>query len=240
VTDAPSDQNPSQSDAAQLASQSWSGRLWASTAPTYAAILAHPFLRGLTSGSLPIESFTFYLAQDAHYLTDYTRALMIVGAKAPTHGDSGMLARHAADAVTVELALHESLLTSLGFSAADLAQIPIAPTTRAYTSYLLAVAHGGTFAEGLAAVLPCYWIYEAVGRALAAAGSPDPRYQRWIEAYGDEAFAATVTEVLELTDRVGAGLSPLEAARAGAHFEQTARYEWMFWDSAWRQETWPI
>jgi thiaminase/transcriptional activator TenA len=239
VTDAPSHSGAAHS-ASRSASQSWSGRLWASTVPTYEAILAHPFLRGLTSGSLPIQSFAFYLAQDAHYLADYTRALMVIGAKAPTHADSGMLARHAADAVTVELALHESLLSSLGFSVADLADIPIAPTTRAYTSYLLAVAYGGTFAEGLAAVLPCYWIYEAVGRSLATAGSPDPRYQRWIDAYGDEAFAATVAEVLELTDRVGAALAPIEAARAGAHFEQAARYEWMFWDSAWRQETWPV
>ncbi|MEA2183069.1 MAG: hypothetical protein QOF69_2254, partial [Solirubrobacteraceae bacterium] len=25
-----------------------------------------------------------------------------------------------------------------------------------------------------------------------------------------------------------------------ARFTVTARYEWMFWDMGWRQETWPV
>jgi thiaminase/transcriptional activator TenA len=24
------------------------------------------------------------------------------------------------------------------------------------------------------------------------------------------------------------------------HFVTTSRYEWMFWDMGWRQETWPV
>jgi thiaminase/transcriptional activator TenA len=218
----------------------WSAALWSTVTETYSAIRAHPFLAGLRDGTLPAAAFTHYIAQDAHYLRDYARALMVVGAKAPTHVDAGMLARHAAGAVDVELALHATLLSALGLSAADLEAVPVAPTTRAYTSYLLATAYGGTFAEGLAAVLPCYWIYAEVGRELIAAGSPEPRYQRWIDTYGGEEFAATVAEVIDLTDRVGASLAPDEAARGGAHFRQTARYEWMFWDASWRTETWPI
>ncbi len=93
-----------------------------------------------------------------HYLHDYARALAVVGAKAPTHIDTVMFARHAAGAVEVELALHASLLPYLGLDAAA-AATPVAPATRAYTSYLLATAYGGSFADGLAAVLPCYWIY---------------------------------------------------------------------------------
>ena len=31
-----------------------------------------------------------------------------------------------------------------------------------------------------------------------------------------------------------------EVARARAHFATTARYEWMFWDAAWRREVWPV
>jgi len=219
-------------------SDDWSAQLWSTITDTYDAILAHPFLDGLTSGTLAAEAFTYYIAQDAHYLGDYARALMVLGAKAPSHADAGMFARHAAG--TVERALHSTLLASLGVSAADLDAIPLAPTTQAYTSYLLAAAYGGSFAEGLAAVLPCYWIYESVGKALLVQGSPEPRYQRWINTYAGAAFAATVAEVLALTDRVGETLSPDEAGRAGAQFEQTARYEWMFWDAAWRCEAWPI
>src|ERR687887_2839691 len=99
---------------------SWTERLWADVVPIYDAILAHPFLRGLTSGDLPVDRFAFYVAQDAHYLRDYARALAVVGAKAPTHADTAMFGRHAAETAEVELALHESLLPRLGIEAAAL------------------------------------------------------------------------------------------------------------------------
>jgi thiaminase/transcriptional activator TenA len=218
----------------------WSQQLWGSTETIYDAILRHPFLTGLSSGQLDPACFGYYLAQDAHYLRDYARALAVVAAKAPTHRDAGMFAEHAAQTVTVELALHEQLLPELGLDPAALDKIAVSPTTTAYASYLLATAYGGSFAEGLAAVLPCYWIYQRVGEALVERGSPDPRYQRWIDTYAGPEFAETVAAVLAVVDRVGAELAADERQRAGRHFEVTARYEWMFWDAAWRQESWPL
>lgn len=221
-------------------SQSWTERLWAEAEPTYRAILDHPFLKGLTTGTLDESRFAYYVAQDAHYLRDYARALAVVGAKAGTHADTGLFAQHAANTVAVELALHETLLPSLGLDPAELDSVTVSPTTTAYTSYLLATVYGGTFAEGLAAVLPCYWIYQRVGAALVAQGSPDARYQRWIDTYAGDEFAATVTEVLALADRIGPEVAAAESTRAAGHFSTTSRYEWMFWDAAWRREGWPI
>ena len=220
--------------------RTWTDSLWAEGSASYQAILEHPFLRGLTSGSLDPERFAYYVAQDAHYLRVYARALAVVGAKAPTHAAAGMFARHAADTVDVEIALHRTLLPEFGLDPAGLDAIPVSPTTLGYTSYLLATAHGGSFAEGLAAVLPCYWIYARVGAALLDQGSPDQRYQRWIDAYAGEDFASTVAEVLSFADSVGPDLVAADDARARRHFAITSRYEWMFWDAAWRLERWPI
>ena len=138
------------------------------------------------------------------------------------------------------VALHATLLPQLGLDPAELDRVPVSPTTLSYTSYLLATVYGGSFAEGLAAILPCYWIYARVGAALLEQGSPDPRYQRWIDTYAGEDFAATVAEVLALADRTGEELSAADDRRASKHFAVTARYEWMFWDAAWRLEHWPI
>jgi thiaminase (transcriptional activator TenA) len=220
--------------------ESWTVRLWREGAATYAAILEHPFLAGLTDGSLVADAFAHYVVQDAHYLNDFARALTVVGSKAPTHAGVSMFARHAAGTVAVELALHESLLPELGLDSGMIAATPAMPTTQAYTSYLLATTYGGTFAEGVAAVLPCYWIYAEVGAELVKRGSPDPRYQRWINTYADAEYHAIVAEALALTDDVGSTLSAAEEAQARAHFATTARYEWMFWDAAWRREAWPI
>jgi thiaminase (transcriptional activator TenA) len=219
---------------------SWSMTLWSSIAPTFDAIIAHPFVTGLSDGSLDPNAFAGYVAQDVHYLRTYARALALVAAKAPVLADTAMFARHAAEVFDVELALHGELLPALGLSVDAVDAAPVAPTTLAYNSYLLATTYGGSFADGLAAVLPCYWIYAEVGAELLARGSTDPRYQRWIDSYGGEEFTATVTEVLALADRIGPTLTPDDEAAARAHFVTTSRYEWMFFDAAYRREQWPV
>ena len=219
---------------------SWSTRLWAEITPTYEAIVGHPFLTGLTDGSLDPAAFAQYVAQDVHYLRAYARALAVVAAKAPTLADTAMFTRHAAEIFDVELELHDELLPALGLSAHALDALPATPTTQAYTSYLLATAYDGSFADGLAAVLPCYWIYAEVGAELLSRGSTEPRYQRWIDSYGGEEFAATVGEVLAMADRTGPTLTAGQESVARAHFAATARYEWMFFDAAHRRESWPL
>jgi thiaminase (transcriptional activator TenA) len=219
---------------------SFTDELWSGIAGIYDAILAHPFLAGLSDGSLPPASFAFYVVQDAIYLRDYARALAAVASRAGDAAGAEMFARHAAGAISVERQLHTSLLADLGIDPAAAEAAEPAPTTLAYTSYLLAAARGGSYAEGVAAVLPCYWIYREVGRELQRRGSPDPRYQRWIDTYGGAEFDADVREVLAVADGLGPGLGAAERARAHRHFRDTSRYEWMFWDMGYRQEAWPL
>jgi thiaminase (transcriptional activator TenA) len=219
--------------------QPFSQALWSGIEEIYTAILEHPFIAGLTDGTLDRDAFRFYLVQDAHYLREYARALSVAAARAPTEPDIAMFAQHAAGAIEVERSLHESFFRDFGLSNEQVASTPMAPTNLAYTSYLLAVAYGGSFSEALGALLPCYWIYWKVGTELLDRGSPDPLYRRWIETYGGEEFAAVVHAVLEFTDRLGPELSQRDRCRTAERFQTTSRYEWMFWDMGHRQEQWP-
>ncbi len=223
-----------------MAQLSFSAQLWAGIEDVYARILEHPFLDGLASGELEQAAFVFYVVQDAHYLREYARALSICAARAPDEPSIAMFAEHAAGAIAVERELHDSFFADLGISAADVAATPVAPTNLAYCSFLLATANGGSFAEALGAVLPCYWIYREVGAELARRGSPDPLYARWIDTYGGEEFGAVVQAVLDLTDRLGPSLSDADRAAAAARFRTTARYEWMFFEMGLTREVWPV
>jgi thiaminase/transcriptional activator TenA len=131
-------------------------------------------------------------------------------------------------------------MTDLGRDPAELLAFDARPTTRAYTSFMLATVFTGSFADGLTAIIPCFWIYAEVGQHLKQAGSPNPVYQRWIDSYGSDDYLREVLLALELTDQVGLGLAPAAEATARQHFRTAARYEWMFWDAAYRQETWPV
>lgn len=209
-------------------------------APVLHRVLGHPFLRGLEDGTLAEAAFRFFVVQDAIYLRDYARALALIGARAPDEGSLLLFTRHSVAALEVERAVHAELLAALGIDPGQALATEPAPTCLAYTSYLLRVAHGGSFAEALGAILPCYWIYGEVGRTLLEGGSPHPLYRRWIEAYADPDYVAVVGDVLGVVDLVWSGLGAGERARVVAHVRQTSRYEWCFWDMAWRREEWPV
>ena len=214
--------------------------LWDSITPIYQAILAHPFLAGLTDGSLPQPAFRTYVLQDALYLRDFARSLAVAAARSPLDPWCEMFAEHARVALVVERSLHESFFKEWGMSVEQLDQTLPAPTTLAYTSYLLRVSYSASFEELLGAVLPCYWIYWEVGKALEAQGSPNPLFQRWINTYAAEEFGSAVRQVLDVMDRCVADLPESRRALVQRHFVTTTQYEWMFWDAAWRGESWPL
>jgi thiaminase/transcriptional activator TenA len=214
--------------------------LWAAMEPIYAAILRHPFVRGLTDGTLPRESFRFYAVQDALYLREFARALSVAAARAPDDDWIIMFNEHATTALRVERALHEGFFREFGLTPETVVSTPLAPVNLAYTSYLLAVAYGAPFHENVAALLPCYWIYWEVGKALERAGSPEPLYARWIATYAAEEFGGVVRAVLGAVDSVAAKLGAAERDAMRRHAVTTSRYEWMFWDMGYRREGWPI
>ena len=218
----------------------FTGELWSSIEITYAEILSHPFLKGLTDGTLPEESFRCYVLQDAFYLREYARALSLAGVRSPDESALLMFNEHSAGAITVERSLHEGFLKDLGVTQEEARVTQASPTTLAYTSFLLKTATLGDYPEVLGAVLPCYWIYERAGKALLEHGSPNPRYQKWIDTYGGEEFGALVEAVLDLSDSVFKDLNPAQKARVREAFMITSLYEWMFWDAAWKLDTWPV
>jgi len=213
--------------------------LWTRIDHIYDAILQHQFVTGLTDGSLPMDVFQHYVLQDAHYLRDFARALAITGAKATDDQSIVQFCTDAAGAIVVERSLHEGFIADFGLTPQDVAATPVLPTTRAYTSYLLAVAHQGSFAEAVSVVLPCYWIYARVGEALLERGSPNPLYTKWIDTYGGDEFQAIVENVLTVVDALGESISGSERDRCIEHVVTTSKYEWMFWNAAWTKESWP-
>jgi thiaminase/transcriptional activator TenA len=212
--------------------------LWSGIRPLYARTLQHPFLKGLADGSLPRARFQYYLEQDSHYLRAFAQVLGVLAAKAPREEWALTLHRHAADALATERKLHESVLASFGVSPPEAREARMAPTNYAYTNHLLAVAFREPFANGLAAVLPCYWIYWEVGKELKKSGSKNPDYQRWIDQYADPEYGNAVREALAMMDAIGAGLDAAERRALHDRFRTSSRYEWMFWDMAWREEKW--
>jgi thiaminase/transcriptional activator TenA len=214
---------------------------WLAIAPIRARILDLPLLKTLSDGTLPADVFRFYIAQDSLYLRDYARCLAIIAAKAPDSTQMMRFLGSAQTAVQVEQGLHAGFLTQFGLSAADIAAAAPSPSGLAYTNFMLSMVQSSSYAVGLAAILPCFWIYWDVGEVIKARpATPHNPYQAWIDTYGDPQFAAGAQEVIRLTNEAAERASPVERDLMLSTFVRASQYEWMFWDSAWRLEAWPV
>ncbi|TCO64498.1 thiaminase II [Actinocrispum wychmicini] len=212
---------------------------WTRTERLQRAIVELPFNTELAAGTLSPERFRFYLAQDARYLVGFGRALAIAAARADDHDEVAFFAASAHDAVVEERRMHQSYFARFGMSEPDLAAIGTSPTCLAYTSYLLAVAQTGSYAELVAALLPCFWVYHHVGTDILNRQHGENPYREWIETYADEGFGEAVAKCRAAADRTFFTVDSDTRERMFAAFQQATEYEWLFWDSAWRLETWP-
>jgi thiaminase/transcriptional activator TenA len=63
------------------AQATFTDELWSEIRPVYEKTLEHPFLKGLSDGTLPRSRFEFYLLQDSHYLRTFGQALSVLAFK---------------------------------------------------------------------------------------------------------------------------------------------------------------
>ena len=213
---------------------------WAATAPLRAAIMELPFNRELAAGTLSRERFQHYMIQDALYLEQYSRALVVAAAKAPDADAMQRFAHAAEEALVVERALHGGFFETFGIDANQAATAEPSPTCYGYTNFLLSVAHVGSYEELVAAILPCFWIYWDVGNQIAKEAVADNPYQAWIDTYSDPGFGEAVDAVIAITDRAAATSTDARREAMLRAFKRSTQYEWMFWDSAYRLERWPV
>jgi thiaminase (transcriptional activator TenA) len=219
---------------------SFSTDAWRRIVPLYDAILELPIIRELAAGTLARERFTFYMLQDAHYLTYFGRALAVTAARAPDTDALIQFAGSARQAVVVERALHEGFFRDYGISPAEAAAAEPSPTCAHYTHYLLAVAHNAPYEVAVGALLPCFWIYWEVGKHLLGTAAANNPYQAWIDTYADEAFGDGVRTVIAISDQVAQTASPGIRDQMLRAFARASQLEWMFWDGAYRLERWPV
>ncbi|MFQ3666618.1 MAG: TenA family protein [Sphingomonadaceae bacterium] len=218
----------------------FSADAWAANAARYAAILALPFNRELADGSLAAARFREYMIQDAHYLEGFARALALLAARAPDAGRIVQFAQAASEAILVERSLHADMFRRFGVADSDFRAAEPSPVCAHYVRFLVATCATADWPVGLAAVLPCFWVYREVGHHIHGQARADNPYRAWIDTYAGEAFALAVDAVIAATDEAAAGAAPSTRLTMHAAFADAVRLEWMFWDSAWREARWPV
>ncbi len=187
--------------------ESW----WQEAAALRQRIAKLPEVTALGTGDLPEADFLHYLQQDAVYLQGYARVLARCAQLAPDAASQAFWAQSSLNAIVAETELHGSHV-DLG----DPAQPSQA--TRSYLNHLLAAAAQGSYAVVVAAVLPCFWVYNEVGCQLVAQNHPQHPFADWLGMYADPAFAEATAEAVNRLENALANASANERNKAREAF----------------------
>lgn len=206
---------------------SWTKQVWAEALPVYNDIINHPFIKELASGSLPVECFDRYLAQDELYVGNYGRQMFELADLITDPEQHAMFEAFAREGIEGEKAMHQLLIERFGI---DTKVLP-SPVTADYNAHTQEAIATGSKEIGLAAMLPCMWVYNEVGlhilRIASVEGNP---YKEWIQEYGNEAFTEGVNSVLQLADSYAEAVDADTRAKMTAAFLEATRFEYWFWD----------
>ncbi|WP_071146511.1 thiaminase II [Bacteroides ihuae] len=216
----------------------WSEQTWIKSLPIYHKILDLPFITELMNGTLAKEKFLFYIQQDVIYLGEFGKVLagIVVRLKKQSHAEAFM--KFAADTIYVEGDLHESFLKQVGSSVTT----EPSPSCLLYTGHMRQLLSSASVEATMAGVLPCFWIYKEVGDYILSnqTHNSDNPYQQWINTYGGADFEKAVTNAINICDELAQQCTNEQQQEMTDAFIRSAKLEWMFWNSAWNMEQWPI
>lgn len=127
---------------------------------------------------------------------------------------------------------------ALQITPAELDQTSPAPTNYAYVTRMDYQLTKFGVAPASAGLLPCYWLYNEIGKELAQKQSPDPIYQTFFDGYAGEDFTTSTTQIREIVDRLAAQVDEPTQALMSEAFAKSCYYEVHFWQMALMKENW--
>ena len=215
---------------------SFSEQLKTEAEPIWRAIFAHPFLREIKDGTLPVAKFRYYLTQDYQYLEGFGRTVAMALAKAP---DSQTLQELSKRVLTpVERPLHHQLMQAADVSMDYIAEVGRSPTNTAYVNHMLTTASLYGLGPTAAALLPCPWTYHELKDEVGP--SEHTLYSQWTGFYVAGFLEDSVNTWRGFVDAMAEQAGPEEREAMRQAFLTSSRYEYMFWDMAYRIEGWPV
>ncbi|MBR5856102.1 MAG: hydroxyethylthiazole kinase [Bacteroidales bacterium] len=209
--------------------ESWCQQIWRASNKIYQKILGLEFISKLSDGTLDMEIFSRYIAQDEIYLGSYYRNMFALADMMDNKSDKELFLSFAQSGMEGEKAMHELLIQKYGMS------LTVKPSvvTAGYNNLIKDAINSGNKYCALAVMLPCMWIYNRVGlHILKMSELENNPYKEWIEEYGNEEFTIGVNRVLDIIDNWASEADSDTIEEMNRLYLMAAVYEYAFWDYA--------
>lgn len=206
--------------------------------PLWLRSVNHPFIKQLTAGELPMSTFRYYLLQDRYYLSEFGKLHNLIADQLDAPSAIDFLRKGAEGLKNGEIAVRKGFFTELNITKEEIALTPIAPTAYNYVNHMYAALYRGTPQRAISALLPCYWLYNEIGKAVISKGAPVSLYQQWIETYDSEGYTDSVNQMIQLTNLAASQVDDAERQQMTDVFIKSSAYELGYWQMSLKHENW--
>lgn len=213
-------------------------RLYNSVEDLWKSYLVHPFVKEIADGTLDIDKFRFYMIQDYRYLLEYSKVFALGIIKSSNEEIMRKFALMVKETLDGEMAIHKKYMKRLGITPEEIENSKTALINQSYTSYMLDTAFRGDILDVLVSVLSCAWSYQMIGEhhAKIEGAIENPVFGEWINGYSCREYIDSTWEIIDLVNKLGENISEEKANYLEKIFVNCSRYEYLFWDMAYKKE----
>ena len=165
----------------------------------------HDFVNQIGEGTLPIESFRYYLEQDYVFLVHFSRAWALATYKSSSIADMKWATEILYSTLHTEMNLHIQFSERFGVTQSELESVRESQENLAYTRYVLDKGHSGDILDLYVALMPCVVGYAEIGLRLSldyASVLPDNPYREWVEMYSSEEYQLLAIQSISNLERI--------------------------------------
>ncbi len=205
----------------------WSEVAWNASALLIEEMRNTAFVQGLVDGTLPVAAFSHYLQQDVIYMANYGEEMRLMSEMLGDDETGQLFSRLSADAVESEYALHEMLCER--FDVHHNAEASV--VTKDYIAHTRCLVDEGRIALALAALLPCFKVYNELGRyMIERCRKDDNPYLDWIHTYSSPLMDECVSVVSAACDAYVASMTQEERLQMLDAYVRSVEYEVQFFN----------
>ena len=216
----------------------WSQRAFLAAGSSLQAVKRHAFLRGTFGGSLDKKKFSTYLCQNIGYLDNYAACLDLLAARLSRCQGFAQevleLKQWARETRDLRVWTIDYVKRFTGRQVVPAEIVPL-PELLAYQDFEARAAKSEDLGAAMAALLPCFWIWNEFGKALRPTAELHKNpFWEWVEGMGSEAADVSAQKAAAIADKLAQDGSQALQARMTDIFAAGCWLEWQLFDAVMR------
>ena len=175
-------------------SEKFSEIAWKNALPIINKIKKHPMIIELINGVLNEKKFENYVVQDILYLIDYEIILKNLSKRLKIETHKAKFLKHSIGTKECLEYMRKEYIQPFNMKEVEIKS----PACSEYINFLYENVNNKSIEEALVSCLPCFWVYDYIGRFMYKNHKKPNKYEKWFSDYKDDKESKSVKEYIDI------------------------------------------